>query len=163
MKKIVIFSIILFFSLITVSYATAINFRSNDFSFANNQPSFYYSPFGLWITAHPENAVLYQDSTDGLGIKHDYENDEIEESLLQTCSMNLKTVEMGGLKRKGNTALMEESGLILLLSKVKYQVQMVNSQYFFLKQLLYRLSSFRQKGGKIVDFKTMNFHSDRSI
>jgi hypothetical protein len=79
MKKIIILSLILFFSLITASYATTINFRSNDFLLANDQPSFYYSPAGLTITAQPENAVLYQDSTDGLGIKWSYENDEIEE------------------------------------------------------------------------------------
>ena len=79
MKKSIIFSVILFFFLIAVSHATAINFRSNDFLLADNQPSFYYSPFGLTITAQPDNAVLYQDSTDGLGIRYSYENDEIEE------------------------------------------------------------------------------------
>ena len=80
MKKIIVLSLIVFFSVITVSYATNIDFRSGDFSSADGESSFYYGPVGLTINALPESAVLYQDSTDGLGIRYSYENDEIEQS-----------------------------------------------------------------------------------
>lgn len=79
MKKIIVLSLLLFFSLITGSYATIIDFRSGEFSSANGNSSFYYSPAGLTINALPGTAVLYQDSTDGLGINYSYEYDEIEE------------------------------------------------------------------------------------
>jgi hypothetical protein len=80
MKKIFIFSVLLFFGSVGGSYATLIDFRSGDFSSADGSSSFFYAPAGLIITAFPNGATLYQDSTDGLGIRYrcSYEDDEIE-------------------------------------------------------------------------------------
>jgi len=78
MKKIIITSVLLFFGLATGSYATVIDFTSGDFSSAGGQSSFYYSSAGLTIEALPSGAELYHDTTDGLGVIHDYEDDEIE-------------------------------------------------------------------------------------
>jgi hypothetical protein len=78
MKKIIILSVLLFFGFVSGSYAALIDFRSGDFSSADGSPSFFYEPAGLTIIASPDSAVLYQDSTDGLGVRYSYENDEIE-------------------------------------------------------------------------------------
>ena len=53
-----------------------IDFRSGYFSSAHGLSSFYYSPVGLTINALPEDAKLYQDSVDGLGVIYDYESIE---------------------------------------------------------------------------------------
>ena len=57
-----------------------IDFRSGYFSSPHGLLSFYYSPVGLTINALPEEAKLYQDSVDGLGVIYDYESDEVEGS-----------------------------------------------------------------------------------
>lgn len=88
MKKIFIFSMLLFFGQLSWSYATLINFRSSDFSSANGLSSFSYNPAGLTINALPSSAMLYQDSTDGIGIRYSYENDEIEEAELLHLSFS---------------------------------------------------------------------------
>ena len=80
MKKIVVTLLLLFFGLANGSYATVIDFRSGYFSSAHGLSSFYYSPVGLTINALPEEAKLYQDSVDGLGVIYDYESDEVEGS-----------------------------------------------------------------------------------
>jgi len=78
MKKIIITSVLLFFGLAAGSYATVIDFTSSDFSSAGGQSSFYYSSAGLTIEALPSGAVLYHDTTDGLGVIYGYEDDEVE-------------------------------------------------------------------------------------
>jgi hypothetical protein len=80
MKKVIIFSMLLIFGQLGWSHAMLIDFRSGDFSSADGLPSFTYNPAGLTINANPSGARLYQDSTDGIGIRHSYENDEIEGS-----------------------------------------------------------------------------------
>jgi hypothetical protein len=66
----------------TVSYAHAItiDFRSAPFDLANGSNSYYYDDEKLTVTALPDDATLYQDSTDGLGVNWlgSYELDEIE-------------------------------------------------------------------------------------
>ena len=79
MKKVIILSLLLFFGFVTGSYATLIDFTSDDFSLAYGESSFYNSPTGLTIEALPDGATLYQDDTDGIGVQRDYEYDEIEE------------------------------------------------------------------------------------
>jgi hypothetical protein len=61
--------------------AAQIDFRTSAFSSANWQPSFSYTASDgvtLTITPGPRGATLYQDSTDGLGVRFSYEADEIE-------------------------------------------------------------------------------------
>ena len=94
MKKIFIFSVLLFFGSVGGSYATLIDFRSGDFSSADGLSSFFYAPAGLTITASPNSATLYQDSTDGLGIRYrySYEDDEIEGKEFLHLSFNVPQV-----------------------------------------------------------------------
>ena len=88
MKKIFIFSMLLIFGQLSWSHAMLIDFRSGDFSSADGLSSFSYNPAGLTISANPSPAKLYQDSTDGIGIRYSYENDEIEGSELLHLSFN---------------------------------------------------------------------------
>ena len=81
MKSLFILASLFFLGLASSANASLIDFRSSDFSGANNQASFTYGD--LTIEALPyidgnDYAVLYQDSYDGIGVKYDYENDEVE-------------------------------------------------------------------------------------
>jgi hypothetical protein len=61
--------------------AALVDFRdSGAFGAANYQPSFStgINGYTVMLTALPNGARLYQDSTDGLGVRYSYEADEIE-------------------------------------------------------------------------------------
>jgi hypothetical protein len=60
--------------------AATIDFRSSSFSAADNAASFSNTVSGVTTTLAPEpdRAKLYWDSTDGIGVRFDYETDEIE-------------------------------------------------------------------------------------
>jgi hypothetical protein len=63
------------------SYSPTIDFRDdNPWSGANHQTSFSGSQSGIGLTAipTPSPATLWWDDRDGLGIRHSYEDDEIE-------------------------------------------------------------------------------------
>ena len=78
MKKTSLLVLFMFFGVISSSQASEIDFRLAPFSAANNQTSYFYNQAGLTITPLPTDATLYQDSVDGLGVRHSYEYDEIE-------------------------------------------------------------------------------------
>ena len=59
--------------------AVPIDLRT-DFAIPSGSNSYYYADAGLTLTAFPEKATLYQDSTDGVGVIYSYEMDEIEGS-----------------------------------------------------------------------------------
>jgi hypothetical protein len=60
--------------------AATIDFRSSAFSGADTAPSFSATAGGVTTTLTPEpgGARLYWDSTDGIGVRWNYETDEIE-------------------------------------------------------------------------------------
>jgi hypothetical protein len=62
------------------SSAGTIDFRSAAFAGADQATSFTTSVdgVGVTLTPEPERARLYWDSTDGIGVRWDYETDEIE-------------------------------------------------------------------------------------
>ena len=62
----------------TTSFAETIDFTDGSWSGANGQ--FDFGPIdGTTLTAYPyEDATLWQDSIDGIGVVYDYEEDEIE-------------------------------------------------------------------------------------
>ena len=64
------------------SSAFTVDFRDAAFSGANYKTSFStgVDGFALTLKAGPYGARLYQDSTDGLGIRYSYDKDEIEGS-----------------------------------------------------------------------------------
>jgi hypothetical protein len=63
-------------------HAGTIDFRSGAFAGADHATSFSASAGGLTttLTPEPDGAQLYWDSTDGIGVRWDYEMDEIEGS-----------------------------------------------------------------------------------
>jgi hypothetical protein len=78
MKRVVLLTLVLVFGVFASSQASTIDFRLAPFPAAHNLASYVYVPQGLTLTALPVGAKLYQDSTDGLGVMLDYENDEVE-------------------------------------------------------------------------------------
>lgn len=60
--------------------ASTVDFRTAAFSGAMNQPTYGAGIDGntITLTALPTGARLWWDSTDGLGVRYSYENDEIE-------------------------------------------------------------------------------------
>ncbi|NPV04891.1 MAG: VPLPA-CTERM sorting domain-containing protein [Syntrophaceae bacterium] len=60
--------------------ASTVDFRTSAFSGAMNQPTFAAGIGGntVTLTALPTGARIWWDSTDGLGVRYSYENDEIE-------------------------------------------------------------------------------------
>lgn len=79
-KKMISFALLLFLGFGVQSNAAIIDFRSCDFSAADQQASFFYGPAGLTVEALPQGALIHQDSIDGLGVILDYEYDEVEGS-----------------------------------------------------------------------------------
>lgn len=76
--KSILFTLFIFFCFLSIANAILIDFRTTDFSTADYSTSFYYAPEGLTLTPEPFGALLYQDSIDGIGVRYDYEADEIE-------------------------------------------------------------------------------------
>jgi len=76
MKKSILFAAIFVVLFAGVSAAAPIDFRDSAFSGANYQTSF--SAGGVTLAVMPIGARLYWNSTDGLGVRYSYENDEIE-------------------------------------------------------------------------------------
>ena len=58
--------------------AILIDFRSSEFDSADGLNSIYFSTYGLTVEALPTGSTLYHDTIDGFGIRHSYEDDEIE-------------------------------------------------------------------------------------
>jgi hypothetical protein len=58
--------------------ATIIDFRLSEFHSADGLTSKYFSTYGLTVDALPSGSTLYHDTEDGFGIRHSYEDDEIE-------------------------------------------------------------------------------------
>jgi hypothetical protein len=71
---------ILVFLIAGTAAAATVDFRGAAFGGANNQTSFSAPVDGytVTLTTMPTGARLYWDSTDGLGVRYGYENDEIE-------------------------------------------------------------------------------------
>ena len=59
------------------AFALTIDFRDTVWSSANFQSAFTWD--NVTLTASPSGATLWQDTTDGIGIRYSYENDEIED------------------------------------------------------------------------------------
>ena len=70
------FAAILVLLLAGIAGAATIDFRDAGFGGSNYQPSF--TSGNVTLTALPLGALLYWDSTDGMGVRRSYENDEIE-------------------------------------------------------------------------------------
>jgi hypothetical protein len=63
------------------AFAAELDFRSSSFTSADGDPSFNYTASdGIQVRLQPgpSGATLYQDSTDGIGVRYSYETDEIE-------------------------------------------------------------------------------------
>ncbi|GMR04201.1 MAG: hypothetical protein BMS9Abin23_0091 [Thermodesulfobacteriota bacterium] len=72
----------------TASYAVTIDFRDNAWSAAEAELDGQFTLGDVTLTAMPQGARLWHDTTDGIGVIYNYENDEIEqnERLLVTFS-----------------------------------------------------------------------------
>ena len=72
----------------TASFAITIDFTNNAWSDAELELDGQFTLGDVTLTAMPQGATLWHDTTDGIGVIHDYENDEIEqdELLLVTFS-----------------------------------------------------------------------------
>ncbi|VAX19094.1 hypothetical protein MNBD_NITROSPINAE01-1414 [hydrothermal vent metagenome] len=64
----------------SMALATMVDFTDPAWSGAMNQEDYNVNYGGLNVKAlaNPDDATLWQDSTDGLGVQYNYENDEIE-------------------------------------------------------------------------------------
>ena len=72
-------AVILVLLLAGAAAAATIDFRNAPFSGATGADGkTTFSALGVTLTAGPSGARLYQDSTDGIGVRYSYETDEIE-------------------------------------------------------------------------------------
>jgi hypothetical protein len=76
----------------TASFAMTIDFTNNAWSAAELELDGQFTLGDVTLTAMPGEAMLWHDTTDGIGVIYDYENDEIEqdERLLVTFSSQVQ-------------------------------------------------------------------------
>lgn len=76
----------------TASFAITIDFTNNAWSAAELELDGQFTLGDVTLTAKPQGATLWHDTTDGIGVIYGYENDEIEqdERLLVTFSSEVQ-------------------------------------------------------------------------